>query len=326
MVLILDQNEVKSLITIKEVQQVVEKALEAMGKGQYNMPKSCRIRIEKSHGLIEVMPAYLETAQVVGLKWISMFPENLQRYCLPNVNYYVYVFNSENGLPLGIVNGKDVTTMRTAAEGAVGAKYLSKRDSSVVGIVGAGVQGRAQLRALSNIRKIKKVKVYDFVPQVSQKYAKEMSEEIGLQIEPVNEVKEAIEKMDIVVTCTTAEEPFVKSEWITEGTLITVIGATAHRREICSSVYRKIDKLVVDFIDQALETKQVVVPISDGFLKKEDIYGEIGEIVASKKPGRTNRSETILFQTTGLGLLDVAVTKMLYEKALKERVGTTIKI
>ena len=325
MTLYLTQKDVESVLDMKGAVEAVEDGFREMGLGRIEMPARVYLHFEKYDGVLIAMPAYILGLDAAGLKVVTVHPGNPEKYGLPAVIATIILNDPRNGKPLAIMDGTYVTALRTGGAGACGAKYLSRKDSKVAGIIGLGVQGRSQLMGLCEVRDIEKAKAFDIAPAARRRYAEEMSRKLGIDIEAVDSYEAAVRGVDIVVTCTPSQEPFLKGEWIEEGMHISAIGAdTAAKRELDSSVIKKVDKLVVDFIDQALVVGELAVPISEGVIGREDIYAELGEIVAGKKKGRESDEEITLFKATGLAIQDVGTAFKVYKLAKEKGIGKEI--
>ena len=178
---------------------------------------------------------------------------------------------------------------------------------------------------LCEVRDIERAKAYDILPEARKKYAEEMSHKLGIDVEAVDSIEAAAKGSDIVVTCTPSSKPYLKGEWIDRGTHVSAVGAdTAAKRELESGLIKKFDKLVVDFIPQALVVGEFAGPISEGVIKKENIYAELGDIVVGKKKGRERDNEITLFKATGLAIEDVITASKVYDLAKQKRIGKEI--
>jgi len=310
---------------MKGALEAVENGFREMGLGQIEMPPRVYLHFEKYNGVLIAMPAYIKGFDTAGVKIVTVHPENPEKYKLPSVIATIILNDPMNGKPLAIMDGTYVTALRTGGAGACGAKYLSRKDSKVAAIIGLGVQGRSQLMGLCEVRDIDKAKVFDAVPAARKRYVDEMGTKLGLDIEAVDSVEVAVKDADIIVTCTPSPKPILRGELIRDGMHISAIGAdTAAKRELDSSVFKKVDKVVVDFIPQALVVGDFAVPISEGVMKKEDIYAELGEIVVGKKRGRERSDEVTLFKATGMAIQDVGTAFKVYNLAKERGIGKEI--
>jgi len=323
--LFLTQRDVESILDMKGALEAVENGFREMGLGQVEMPPRVYLHFEKYNGVLIAMPAYIKGLDTAGVKIVTVHPENPEKYKLPSVIATIILNDPMNGKPLAIMDGTYVTALRTGGAGACGAKYLSRKDSKVAAIIGLGVQGRSQLMGLCEVRDIDKAKVFDAVPAARKRYVDEMGTKLGLDIEAVDSVEVAVKDADIIVTCTPSPKPILRGELIRDGMHISAIGAdTAAKRELDSSVFKKVDKVVVDFIPQALVVGDFAVPISEGVMKKEDIYAELGEIVVGKKRGRERSDEVTLFKATGMAIQDVGTAFKVYNLAKERGIGKEI--
>jgi len=325
MTLYLTQDDVKTVLDMKSTLEAVEGGFREMGLGNIEMPARVYLHFDK--GVLIAMPAYMKGLNAAGTKLVTVHPENRKLYDLPAVIARIVLNSPENGLPLAIMDGTYITALRTGAAGATGIKYLSREDSEEVGICGLGVQGRSQVMGLMEVRpNVKKVKVYDIIPEAKDAFVKEMKEKYPhVSFVAVDSVKEAAEGSDIVITCTPSPEPFIDGAWLKKGCHVSAIGAdTSAKRELMTSVIERCDKLVVDFIPQAFVTGDFAKPKEEGVITEEDIYAELGEIVAGKKKGRTSPDEITLFKATGLAIQDVGTAHKVYQLAKERGIGKEI--
>lgn len=325
MVLYLTKDDVAKVLNMKTTIDVVENAFKEMGFGRVEMPPRLYLHFRKYDGVHISMPSYLEALDAAGVKVVTVHPQNPSRYGLPSVMATIVLNDPKKGTPMAIMDGTYITMLRTGAAGACGIKYLSRKNSERAAIIGLGVQGHSQLLGLLEVRDIKRVKVFDVVPRARKDYARQMSKKTGLDIESADSVGDAIEGADIIITCTPSTQPFLKGNMIQSGTHISAIGAdTKDKRELDANTLAKANKLVVDFVDQAVNVGDLAIPLQNGILNKEDIYGELGEIVAGKKKGRTSNSEITIFKATGLAIEDIATALKVYELATERGVGKEI--
>jgi len=311
---------------MREVIEAVEEAFRAKGLGKVQMPPKSYIYFNRYQGDFRVMPAYLEDIDAAGVKIVNVHPKNPQEHGLPTVMATIFLLNPKTGAPLAIMDGTLITNMRTGAGGAVAAKYLARKDSHVIAMVGAGAQARTQLIALSEVFDIDEVRVSDVVKGKAKKYAEEMGKQLGIEIKPMVDVGKVIKGADIVVTVTTARGPIVMDEWISDGMHINAIGADAPGKQELDPEILKRAKIVVDDLKQALHSGEVNVPLSEGIIARGDIYAELGEVITGKKPGRASRDEITIFDSTGLAIQDIATDWKVYQKAKKMGKGREVEL
>lgn len=322
-ILFLSEHDVKSLITMREAIEIVEQAFRDFASGKAQQLMRRYLVFEKYKGKIGFMPAYIDTLNVAGIKIVGAYEENPKKYSLPRVIATIVLFDPETGLPTAVMDGTYLTMIRTGALGAVAVKYLARKDSEVAGIIGAGVQGMGQLLGFIEVLDIKKVLVYDVVPENAEKFVREAIK-LGLDAIKVNSADVAVKNVDVLATATTSERPIVIKDWVKHGIHINSVGvSTEGKQEIDTEIF-KISKLVVDDFDQTSKIGGINVPISKGVLTKNDVYCEIGDIILGRKPGRTSKDEITVFVTSGLAIQDVSVSQLVYRKAKKMNVGEKI--
>jgi ornithine cyclodeaminase/alanine dehydrogenase len=318
--LYLSKKDVKSLdLPMSEIIQALEVMFKEKGEGRVEMPPKPGIH-PKPDAFIHAMPAYFKAFKTAGMKWVSGFPENVKKG-LPYISGLLILNDTETGMPLSIMDCTWITAKRTGAATAVAAKYLARKDSSIVGIVACGVQGKSNLEALSNIFHIDKVKVYDILPEIAQAYAEEMGQKLGLDINPVSEAFSAVQGADIVVTSGPILKnptPVIESGWLSEGAFACPVDFDSYWK---GEALYSVDKLATDDIKQIRYYKKI------GYFKNTpDPYADLGEIVTGKKPGRENDEERIICLNLGLALADIATASLIYEKAKKQGIGTKLPI
>lgn len=297
------------------------------GTGHAQMPSKQYLFMKKYNGDLRTMPAYLEEIDAVTVKVVNSHPEN-PKHGLPTVMATIILVDPKTGAPVAIMGGTKITALRTGAAGAIAAKYLANPSPKIVGLVGAGAQARTQLMGLQIVFKtIQEVNVWDINPKASEKYVEEMRQKYPqLKICVVESVKKAVQETDIIITTTPSRKPLVSSDWVKQGSHINCIGADAPgKQELDPNILLR-SKNVVDEWEQSSHGGEINVPISKGIITKEDIWGDICEIVAGLKQGRTSSDEITVFTSTGLAIQDAATANVVYKKALKEKIGKKIDI
>ncbi len=326
--LFLSDDEVRELISIREVIDVVEFAFREKGLGRVQMPPKIYLHFDKYNGDLRAMPSYLEEIDVSAVKIVNVHPENRVKYGLPTVMATIVLVDPRNGFPIAVMGGKTITDMRTGAAGGIAAKYLARRNSKIVGFIGAGAQARTQLAALLEVfGSFDEVRVWS-IDKTRRKFKEEMDAKYGhlCRIVAVESAEKAVRDADIVVTVTPSRKPLVMKDWISPGTHFNCIGADAPGKEEIDPMILREAKIVVDDWEQASHSGEINVPLSKGLISKENIWAELGEIVAGKKAGRTSDDEITVFVSTGLAIQDAVTANLVYKKALGNKAGRFIKM
>jgi ornithine cyclodeaminase/alanine dehydrogenase-like protein (mu-crystallin family) len=272
------------------------------------------------------MPAYLDRDKALGMKVVTYFPNNPKQN-LPAILATVMLFSTETGKMIAAMDGNYITAIRTACASAMATKALANRDTPVLGVLGAGVQARAHIRALTQIRRIAKIKVYDILEASARELQATLQEEIGARIDVVESARAAILDSDLLVTVTTAKEPIVKADWLKPGVHINAVGS--HRPDL-----REIDgatlagaKIVVDSREAIMaECGDILLAIQEKAITADSVHAEIGEVLAGKKSGRSRPDEKTIYKAVGIAIQDVATAHWVYRRALERNVGTIIEV
>jgi alanine dehydrogenase len=317
--LLLNRSDVRELLSLTECIDAVEKAFRWQGQGKIFPPGILGIRTQS--GGLHVKTACLTGAKTyIAAKLNTNFPQNHARFGLPTIQGVIVLYDAKNGLALAVLDSIEITIKRTAAATAVAAKYLARTNSSVATICGCGEQGHAQLRALSLTLPLKKVYAFDVDPNASLRLAAQLSGEFQIETEPVRSLPGAIQRSDVVVTCTPATEFFVQKENIATGTFIAAVGADdSHKQEIDPSLMSSA-KVVADNLEQVCAIGDTHHAIAAGLMRKENIYADLSELVTARKPGRTSDDEIIIFDSTGVAIEDAAAATLVYEKACAAKI------
>lgn len=322
--LILSNSQVRGLINIPEVLKAVKNAFILYGRGVVQMPAKIYLHLDKYHGDFRAMPAYIESMEACGIKWVNVHPKNM-RFGLPAVMATIILSDPRTGFPLAIMDGTYITNLRTGAAGAIAAKCLARKNSSVVGMVGCGAQARTQLLALREVFKINFVRVWGNEPGCARRFLRDMRF-LGIKMEIAGTISQCVKESDIVVTTTPARKPIVRPEWIRPGTHINAVGADAKGKEELEPVLLKRAKIVIDDWQQASHSGEINVAVSRGIIGRKDVHATLGEILTGKKKGRVSKDEITIFDSTGLAIQDIAVASLVYKLACKKGVGSSAGI
>lgn len=321
--LILDNKVIRGLVGIKEAIGAIEKVFRYFGQGKVQMPPKLYISLDEYKGDFRAMPAYVKGLKGCSLKWVNVHPLN-KRKGLPTVMAIIILSDPANGFPLCVMDATYITALRTGAAGGVAAKYLARRDSRNIGLVGCGIQAKTQIEALSELFNVKYVNVWGLKRYEAVKFIKEMRKLKGLRMRVSDTVKDCVKDTDIIVTTTPSRTPIINLGWLKEGVHINAIGADAKGKQELDYRILKKAKIVVDAWEQASHSGEINVPLAKGKLSKKDIYADIGEIVTGKKKARTKRREITVFDSTGLAIQDTAIANIIYRKAVRLKKGKYI--
>jgi len=314
---------------MSEVVKAVELAFKQKGLGRVQMPAKIYLYYTKYNGDLRAMPTFLEDLDISAVKIVNVHPENPIKHDIPTVMAVIILIDPATGAPIAIMGGKTLTDMRTGAAGSIAAKYLAKNDPKIIGLVGAGAQARTQLMALLEVyKKLEEVRVWSRTEETKKNFVTETQQAYGnfIRVIPAASIRKAVEGADIVVTTTPSRKPLVMNDMVSAGTHINCIGADAVGKEELDPNILKRAKIVVDDWEQASHSGEINGPLSRGIITKDNIWAEIGEIVAGLKTSRQRQDEITVFTSTGLAVQDAVTAKIAYSKALAAKVGRLIKL
>jgi len=324
--LILGRTDVMGLVTPAEYVQCVEQAYRMHGEGRFCMEPKGHIVLDKYPGEWEVMPSYIEEPEAAACKWVSIREQNRERFDLPTVFSILIYTHPETGFPLAICDGSYHTVMRTGAAAAVSAKWLARKDSKVLAIVGGGHMAGGTIETCNEVFDWDEVRVWSRSEPTLDEFAERYEGRYSFRLKASTDLAEVVSGADVVVTVTPARGPIVMDEWISEGTHIAAVGADkAGDQELESKILQRA-RIFVDDIRQCRTDGEINVPLAQGLISEDYVAGEIGEVIAGKKPGRTSESEITVFDSTGIALQDSATVPLEYERAVAAGVGVEKKM
>ncbi len=325
--LILGRTEMMGLLTPAEYVACVEQAYRMHGDGRFYMEPKGHIVLDRYPGEWEAMPSYIEEPEAAACKWVSIRENNRERFNLPTVFSILIYTHPETGFPLAICDGSYHTVMRTGAAGAVSAKFLARKDSKVLAIVGAGHMAEGTLATCAEVFDWQAVRVWSRSRQTLDGFlAAQQPKFPDLEISGSTELEEVVPGADVVVTVTPARAPIVRDEWIAPGTHIAAVGADKEGDQELEPAILQRARIFVDDIRQCRTDGEINVPLAQGLLKEEDIAGEIGKVINGTLPGRTSDSDVTVFDSTGIALQDSATVPLEYERAVAAGVGIEKKM
>ncbi|MGA2630000.1 MAG: ornithine cyclodeaminase family protein [Terriglobia bacterium] len=302
-----------------EIIGALENMFREKGEGRTEMPPKPGIHPRRD-AFIHAMAAYIPNIQSAGLKWVAGYPQN-QAKGLPYISGLLILNDPETGFPIAVMDCTWITAQRTGAATALAAKYLARMESRTVGIVACGVQGRSNLAALACCFKIDKVKAYDIHTEVARRFAAEMAETLRLEIEPVANVADAAQKLDLVVT----SGPILKTPhatipagWLAEGSFASLVDFDSYWS---GAALREADKLATD------DKGQMTYYRSLGYFRETpEPYADLGELASGKKPGRESAQERTFAVNLGLALDDMATAILIYRRAKEMGIGRELPL
>ncbi len=307
-------------VTMSEIIDLLELAFKEKGGGRVEMPPKPGIHPGGGDNFIHAMPAYIPALRSAGIKWVSGYPGNKQQG-LPYIAGLLILNDPDTGLPLAVMDCVWITAKRTGAATAIAAKYLARPESSTVGVLGCGVQGRSNVEALNVLFPLKRVKAFDTHHDTSVAYAEEMSRRFGLDVTPVATPREAVTGCDIVITA----GPILKKPhatilpgWLDAGAFASLVDFDSYWHP---DAMREADKFCTD------DTPQLRHYQTMGYFQDiPPVHADLGELATGQKAGRERPEERTLTANLGLAMDDMAVAPLVYRRAIEKGLGTWLPL
>ena len=325
---VLSANDVRAALPMVEAIAAMKTAYAGLALGQVNMPLRSRVSVAEEAGMTLVMPAYLqaEPNPALGVKIVSVFPENVQRG-EPVIYALVLALDATTGRPLCMMEGGSLTAIRTGAASGAATDVLARADARTVALFGSGVQARTQLEAVCTVRDIQEVRVFGLDSEAVASFVKDMRGfgPIPQAIIIAGTPEEAVKGADIICTATTSSQPVFNGRFLQPGTHINGVGSyMPTMREVdTETVLRSL--VVVDSRTAVLaEAGDLIQPIEAGHIDASHIHAELGEIIAGQKSGRTDSEQITFFKSVGIAVQDAAAAQIVLQNAERLGLGTEI--
>jgi len=324
-VLLLTRSQIASLLTLDDHIEAVESAFRAHALGEVLAPGL--MHVDAHAGEFHIKAGGITKPRAYfALKANGGFFQNMAKYGLPAIQGLVLLYDAEKGSPLAVMDSIEITKKRTGAAVAAAAKHLARPDSSVATIVGSGNQGRIQLESLKRVLPLKKAFAFDQNADSVERFAKEMSERLSMEVVPATNLHDALAASQVVVTCTPSRKWFLGADDVPAGMFIAAVGADSPEKQEIEPRLLAQNKLVCDILDQCANVGELHHAISEKLVTREHCYAQLGEVLAGQKPGRTSPDEIIIFDSTGTALQDAASAAAAYERAVAQGIGTPFDI
>ena len=319
--LYLSKSDIQTVgLTMAEIVQSLEVAFRAKGEGRTEMPPKPGIHPGGGDNFVHAMPAYIPDLKSAGVKWVSGFPQNHKKG-LPYITGLLILNDVETGMPLAVMDCVWITAKRTGAATALSARYLARPESSIVGVLGCGVQGRSNVEALKVLFPLKAVRAYDVKAESVQRYAAEISTGLDLEVIPAATPRDAVTGCDIVVTAgPILKKPHatIRAGWLDEGAFASLVDFDSYWHP---DAMAQAAKFCTDDTPQLRQYQQM------GYFKRiPKIHADLGELVSGQKPGRQTPAERTLAANLGLAIDDMAVAPLLYQRAVEQGIGTWLPL
>ncbi len=327
---VLSKEDISKILRMNKVIDVVESVYKSKSEGMTDVWPTVFYDFNPGRADMDIKSGYLKSKQLFGHKTVTWFGANAEKN-LPTLIGMIAVFDAETGVPIGITDASYITGMRTGAAGALGAKYLARKNSENLLIVGAGNQAIFQIAAvLTVIPDIKKVRVAALNPSKTKKFVESISHKLqndfeistpGIIFEHAVDLESAVKESDIIISVTPAREPIIKRDWVQKGTHLSCIGADMEGKQEIDSEIMSSSIIFVDDIAHCKDAGEIEIPLKQGVISEKDIVGEIGDLILNKVTGRTSEDQITIFDATGMALLDIATAQVALNAAKETGLG-----
>jgi ornithine cyclodeaminase/alanine dehydrogenase-like protein (mu-crystallin family) len=315
--LFLTEADVRELLPMERALECVEASFVAQGEDR--AVNRSRERILLPGFSLHYMAGALLESQHVGMKIYTVTREDFR--------FLVLLYDAVSGRLLSLMQADHLGRIRTGAASGIATKYLARPDASRVGVIGTGRQARTQLQAIARVRKLTAVRASGRNPDRLHAFCRDMSNELGVPVEPAASAEEATRFGEIVTTATTAQQPVVLGECLPPGAHVNAIGANAaNRRELDDQAVRRASLIAVDSLEQSRKESGDLIQGLANLGREWESVIELHSVVTGKHPGRSSADQITLFKSHGIALWDVAVAGFIYQQALQKGKGKELEI
>jgi len=325
MTIVLQSEDIKKCVELNEqLIPVIEDAFKNLAQGKTTMPPILRLDIEKYHGESDVKAAYIEGLDSYAIKIASGFFNN-PKLGIPSSNGLMILLDSQTGVIKSVLLDKGyLTDVRTAIAGAIASKYLSNYDSTKAGIIGAGIQAKLQLEALTLVRKINTAYIWSRDSTKTKKFVEEINN-LNVNLEVCSSAEEVLRKSEIVVTTTPSKSPLIKSDWLKKGLHITAMGSDAEQKnELDPLIIKQCDLYVPDSLSQTTILGELHHALEKNIVSSDNTYDELGNVILDSNLGRKSKDDITICDLTGTGVQDTAIARYTFNLALKKKLGIEV--
>jgi ornithine cyclodeaminase/alanine dehydrogenase-like protein (mu-crystallin family) len=325
---VLTADEVRRSLPMAKAIASMKEAFVQFSTGQADVPLRSRLEVAAHDGVTLVMPSYLRQTNDMAVKIVSVFPRNVERG-RPTIHALVVAVDATTGAPLALLEGAALTAIRTGAASGAATDALARKDAHTAAIFGSGVQARTQLEAICTVRAIERIWIYSLDGDGARRMRDELAgrSPVPSDIRLADSPTQAVEGADVICTATTSSTPVFPAVALRPGAHINAIGSFLPTMQEIDPAVLKMAKIVVDSrLAAVAESGDLILPIQQGLLTPDDIYIELGEVLAGTEPGRATDDEITLFKSVGLAVQDAVAARAALEGAQALGLGTTVTL
>lgn len=313
----------------------IKEALTLHAERKFVQPLKPYLRANQSNGHIAdriiAMPAHLDEMNISGIKWVGSKNDNPSKRKISRASAVVVLNDPETNYPVSIMEGSLISGMRTAAVSVLGAKHLAKKNFAEMSCLGCGQIAQFHVESfIDHFKNLKKINLFDInqdsahlLKEKIDEYVRNKGDNRFIEVNVCENLEKTVRNGEVILTCTVADTPYIPFEWISKGTFISNVSIMDFEKE----TFLKADKVVVDDWDQANREKKVINQlVLEGKFSKEQLHGELGEIITGRIPGRENENEIIILNPMGMAIEDIACAYKIFKKAKELGIGKTLSL
>lgn len=323
--LLLNEQDIRKVFDMNDAIDSNIEAYKIFSSGNAVVPLRQVIAADEGRGNFAFMPAYSSKLGAAGIKIVNIFPGNRERGEATTIGQ-VLLMDDKNGEVLALMDGSFITKFRTGAASGAAFKLFARNDAKIGCLIGTGGQADCQLEAMLAACNLDEVRIVarDFAK--TEKFAEEKSERFkdsGAKLIAYDDANEAVDGADVIVVVTVSTEPVFDANRVKKGSVVSGVGSyTAEMNEIDPKLFKLADKIYFDSKDACIaESADIQIPLREGLVSLEGLTGDIGEYALGEISGRESDDEIIIFKNVGLGILDLVIAKLIYEKAKNRKIG-----
>jgi ornithine cyclodeaminase len=323
---VLRAEHVRELLPMTECIELMQQTMIAVSAGGAVVPLRTLLRMPGQRGLMGIMPGYFADPECFGLKLISLIPRNKPPEYSSHLGV-VLLFEPEHGQPVALLDGAEITAIRTAAASGFATRWLARPEAADLAILGAGEQARSHLTAMLAVRKLRRVRLWARDAAKAAAFAARAFEDHQIRVETCAGVAQAVARADIICTTTKAREPILQGEWLSPGTHLNVVGSSIAGAAEIDTAAVVCARFFVDRRESALnEAGEFLRARQAGAITNEHILAEIGEVAAGTSAGRRTPSDITLYKSLGVAPQDLSAAHYVLKKAEARGVGQVVEL
>jgi ornithine cyclodeaminase/alanine dehydrogenase-like protein (mu-crystallin family) len=322
--LIVSGADVRRALPMSHCIEAVARAMRAFSNGGADVPLRTVMQLPGGRNFFGVMPGYLDDPRGLGAKIITVYPDNAKRG-LPSHLGLVVLFDAEIGFPLAVMDAAELTAIRTAAASAVATRALARKDAAHLAILGTGEQAVTHLEAISKVRTLRSVRVWGRSIEKAERFAEAQGPRLSARVEVSKTAEDAVKGADIVCTVTASREPVLNGAWLGQGVHVNLVGASRlNAREADDDVVTRSRFFVDSRTSARAEAGELKHAMDAGLVSDSHILGEIGDVLTGSIVGRTGDHDITVYKSLGVAAQDLAAAHVIYERAVRDGIGSHV--